>query len=474
MPIKEGSIFLKVPDYFIRRKAKTSGLSEIKESRVSIPDENVNQQNLQITNNTDYSDNLWDSPRVTPEFGAVDLASKNYSKANEGDVLNRVPRIKHIIENTEQDFGAGNNGEYELEYEGTSEYVECGIRSELVTQSKIENLNCDYSASRSKCYDDFNHLEIEEYDDSDIPAPLISSAPRFRLYDIEWDEKLRSFNRLPENISHFQGEKNEEDNINCNLFNEEQGLSLNNNHILDTIGIKGPKIFETEKGEITISEDGDFSFEFLGKEKLFTIKGGGCFIVIKNGKHVQAESESLGEEEQVIHINDLKGGNLRRYMYGVRLCETIKSFIPKVRLKVLDEGTYTLMSDHPSYPSFQAEFSSFGGADYPSILKVNFLSGQNQVVFVHNSGIKETKNSEILIERSLLEKLGVCEEAYLELNDPEKNEYILEKTHQISICGLKWSVILRAWRLSLARLLECRQLELKGLENIMENEKENI
>ncbi|KAH7647184.1 hypothetical protein FG379_002875 [Cryptosporidium bovis] len=469
MPIKDGSTLLKIPDYCIGRRKKVSGLTAIEERVVGIKSENrhVNQQSSQITNKV-YGDNLWDSPRVTPNFGIVEVGPKSESKKNGNNVLNRIPRINYVSENIEQNFSAGDNENSELDFEEPSGFVGCNVKSEPVTYPGTEHLDygCSALGSRGCDENDFNYNEIDEYEDFDIPAPLVSSAPRFRLYDIEWGEKLRSSNIFSERIDHYQdeGKGNKEGNHNCDLLCGEQEIFLNKNHILDTIGIKGPKVFETENGEVTISEDGDFSFEFFGKEKLFTIKGGGCFITIKNGKYDQPYSDNNEEAEQVFHINDLKGGDLRRYTYGVRLCETIKSFIPKVKLKIAGEGIYTLMSDHPSYPSFQAEFISFHGVDNSNILKVSFLSGQDQVVFIPSQGMKKVKEPKVIIERSLLEKLGVCGEADLEFDDPEKNEYIVEKTHQISSCGLKWSAILRAWRLSLSRLLECRQLELKGLE----------
>ncbi|KAF7457681.1 Serine/Threonine kinase domain protein [Cryptosporidium felis] len=397
----ENPASLKIPEYFLKRR------------------NNRRWEDCDISTAYDVTDNIWDSPRITPDFG-----DENESSFSNG-MLNRVPRI------------------YSANFDNPREIS----RSSIFLHTSFESDNEPSSAISE------SGIPIEEDLDDGLLTPLVASGSRFRLYDVEWDEVSRSNKEC-----HSQVIEQE---------NKYTGDIEDKFRLLDSIGIKGPKEFKTREGRVIISENGDFSFEFQNKEMLFTIEGGGCFIIVsecnKDPKSYPHEflNSGLGLkpfERYKYHINELPPQHLKRYAYGIELCETIKSFVPKVKLKVPREGTYFLMSNHPTFADFWAEFGSRSG----NIVSVTLVDSQSRITFSLINGHR------IEFERRVLDKMGVYEELEVTFNSLEHTEYLAGKTNEIFKYGSNWPEIIATWKLILSRLLECKQLELDGLRTYSE------
>lgn len=397
---------LKIPEYCLkRRNVKSRGGIDIPEIHT-------------------LTDEYWDSPRITPNFGDEnDSHSLNQT-------MGRVPRIYLVTENELEDsIGVSKFPNHLMETIKESSGTLSGIR---IPTDYIEDTNYDY-----------------DYDYDDSLTPLVSSAARYRLYDIDWDEKLRL---------------NKGNGYNQSLEKYEIKLGDIDFRLLDSIGIKGPKEFETQQGKVTITKDGDFSFEFLGRKKLFTVKGGGCFVIVSDTinspiKPSGPSFESAGTTCQDIseieyHISELPQQHLKRYLYGTHLCETIKSFIPKVKLNIPHEGTYFLMSNHSTFADFRIEFNPIIS---DNVISAHLTDYQSTIIFTSKSGYR------IELDKYVLDRMGVYEEVDQTFEEIKYKDYIIKKSHEISECGVKWSTIINIWRLILNRLVECKKLELKGL-----------
>ncbi|OII74582.1 uncharacterized protein cubi_00135 [Cryptosporidium ubiquitum] len=395
---------LKIPEYCLKRRG-VKGVGELEKSEVHA-----------------LTDEYWDSPRITPNFGDENCNSIINQK------LSRIPRIHPITRDKLENFG--NTSGSPKPFFGTNREL-----SSIISKNRI-------------CNEDY----IESFNDEDTLTPLASSAARYRLYDIEWDEK-----------SKFEKDKENSKNVEI-----EDSMKLEDADfcLLDSIGIKGLKEFETHQGKVTVTEDGDFSFEFSNRKKLFTVKGGGCFVVVSDiinnirNISVNPSFESTGiasqkSNESKYHISELPPQHLKRYIYGVHLCETIKSFIPKVKLKIPREGTYFLMSNHSTFADFRAEFSS---VLKDLVLSVHLTNYQSTIIFTSKSGKR------IEFQKYVLDRMGVYEEVDQAFEEIKYNDYLIKKSYEISECGIKWSNIINIWRLILNRLVDCKNLELKGLK----------
>ncbi|KAJ1614643.1 hypothetical protein OIY81_378 [Cryptosporidium canis] len=410
MLTKEVYNSLKIPEYCIKRRNVKGGV------------EHDNPEVHKLT------DEYWDSPKITPNFGDEnDYISHNIT-------INRVPRIYSLAENE-----SGHNLDIETKFH---KQVMKGGKESSAILSDIITPTDDYSENKSD-YDD-------DYDD--ILTPFISSAARYRLYEIDWDEKLRLNKGVGNSKSTNEYDEIKPDNISFRL--------------LDSIGIKGPKEFETQQGKVVITENGDFSFEFSERKKMFTIKGGGCFVVVRNvmdSSRTTVSSNSLDSseivnqqsQEIIYHISELPQHHLKRYLYGIHLCETIKSFIPRVKLKVPQEGTYFLMSNHLTFADFRVEFSSTLSN---KVISAHLTKNQSKIIFTSKNGYI------IEFEKHILDKMGVYEEVDKTFEEMKYKDYISNKSREISDSEMNWSIVINIWRLMLNRLIECKQLEIKGLK----------
>lgn len=412
---KEISNSLKIPEYCLKRRNLKGGGRLDKSEMHALTDE------------------YWNSPRITPNFGGE----------NDEPFLNRtlskIPRIYLMTE--------GNLGNSVNAFEAFKPFFETERdSSSVISENRI--CNEEYTGNFNNDYD---------YDDDETLTPLVSSAARYRLYDIDWDEK----SKLGKEKEHSKNHEIEDD-----TKLEDIDFCL-----LDSTGIKGPKEFQTQQGKVIITEDGDFSFEFSNRKKLFTVKGGGCFVVVSDtinnmGKipdNSSFESTVLVNQknnESEFHISELPIQHLKRYIYGIHLCETIKSFIPKVKLKVSQEGTYFLMSNHPTFADFRAEFSS---VLTDRVISVHLTNHQSKIIFTSKNGHR------IEFEKYVLDKMGVCEEVDQNFEETKYSDYLIKKSHEISEFGIKWSNVINIWRLILNRLVDCKHLELKGLKAYSES-----
>ncbi|KAK9174332.1 hypothetical protein CmeUKMEL1_00405 [Cryptosporidium meleagridis] len=413
---KDAPNSLKIPEYcFRRRNFKVEG--ELEDSILHA-----------------FTDECWDSPRITPNFGDEN------DNLLPNRTLSRVPRIYSLAEDDFEDFVNKHDAPkplFGVVRESSSIDSEITIHAEECIE--LANDDCDY----------------DDYDEA--LTPLASSAARYRLYDIDWEEKSRL--KKDEQISNGH-------EIQDNVKLKDADFCL-----LDSTGIKGPKEFETQQGKVIISEDGDFSFEFSNRRKLFTVKGGGCFVLVSDviDKKRKVSDDSLLESadatnqeynETKYHVSELPQQHLKRYIYGTHLCETIKSFIPKVKLKVPQEGTYFLMSNHLTFADFRAEFIS-NLSD--KVLSAHLTNYQSTVIFTSKSGKK------VEFDKLILDKMGVYEEADQAFEENKYNDYLIKKSHELSECGIRWSTIIKIWRLILDRLVDCKNLELKGLKAYSES-----
>ncbi|KAH8584947.1 uncharacterized protein ELE39_000898 [Cryptosporidium sp. chipmunk genotype I] len=412
---QEASKSLKIPEYCFRRR-NLKGEGELESSELHA-----------------LTDECWDSPRITPNFGDVN----DHLLLNR--TLSRVPRIYSLaeggLENSRNKFEAFKPF-FEIDRESSCIVSEIGIHAEECI--KATNDNYDYD------------------DDDDALTPLVSSAARYRLYDIDWDEKSKLKDEQISKSHEIQDDIKFKDADFC---------------LLDSTGIKGPKEFETQQGKVTITEDGDFSFEFSNRKKLFTVKGGGCFVVVSDtiDKKKMASTDSSSEStemanqdynESKYHVSELPQQHLKRYIYGTHLCKTIKSFIPKVKLKVLQEGTYLLMSNHLTFADFRAEFIS-NLSD--QVLSAHLTNYQSTIIFTSRSGDR------VEFDKLILDKMGVYEEVDEAFDEIKYNDYLINKSHEVLKCGIEWSTIIKIWRLVLDRLVDCKNLELKGLKAYSES-----
>ncbi|CUV04082.1 unnamed protein product [Cryptosporidium hominis] len=418
---KETSNSLKIPEYCFRRR-NFKGEGELENSKLHA-----------------FTDECWDSPRITPNFGDEN------DNLLPNRTLSRVPRIYSLAEGDFEDF---ENKPEALKPLFDAVRESSSIDSEITIHAEeyIEPANDGYD------YDD------DDYDDDDEAlTPLASSAARYRLYDIDWDEKLRL--------------KKDEQISNIHEIQDDIKLKDADFCLLDSTGIKGPKEFETKQGKVIISEDGDFSFEFSDRRKLFTVKGGGCFVLVSDvidkkrrfsgdSSFESADATNQEYNESKYHVSELPQQHLKRYIYGTHLCETIKSFIPKVKLKVPQEGTYFLMSNHLTFADFRAEFIS-NLSD--QVLSAHLTNYQSTVIFTSKSGKR------VELDKLILDKMGVFEEVDQAFEEIKYNDYLIKKSHEVSECGIKWSTIIKIWRLILDRLVDCKNLELKGLKAYSES-----
>ncbi|EEA07439.1 uncharacterized protein CMU_036120 [Cryptosporidium muris RN66] len=361
-------------------------------------------------------EDLWDSPRITPNFGGED---GKFS----GSITNTIP--KTII----PDIYINLINNHDQIYETFNEVDETKIVN--TPNSKLSRVNSEgsrYGLNTNDCSKDINL------------SPLLYSTPTYRLYDLK---KIRSRNQLTaiNNSPNIWISDSNTDHASSFLPLQKKSISL-----LDTRGILGPQTFLTSSGSIHISKSGDFSFEYSSGKKNFIITGGGCFIIIKD-KH-------SGESDIIFHVSQLTKYHIQRYIYATELCNTLKSHVPRVKL-ITKEGIFELMSNDTPVSDFHCMFNQKYNSKFQ---KVVIVSRTQEVTF-----FIEQEELPLTVKTSLLE-LVLYSDRFDKCTNKYYEEQLLEVIKQLEHLKTEWTQLLTIWRLTVTKLEYCRRLEAKGFQ----------
>ncbi|KAL7067825.1 hypothetical protein ACR3K2_17340 [Cryptosporidium serpentis] len=361
-------------------------------------------------------ENVWDSPRITPNFGDED------GKFN-GSIANTIP--KTIIPDIYINLINDNDQIYET-FDEVGEAKIVGILN-----SKLSRVNSErnrYGLNTNDCSRDINL------------SPLLYSTPTYRLYDLK---RIQNKNQLTAiNISpNIWMSDSSTDHVSSFLPLQKKSISL-----LDTRGILGPQTFLTSSGSIHISKDGDFSFEYSNGKKNFIITGGGCFIIIKDKRNDKSDI--------ICHVSQLTKYHTQRYIYATELCNTLKSHIPRVRLTT-KEGIFELMSNDTPVSDFHCMFNQGYSSKFQKVVIIS--STQEVTFFIEQEELSLTVKTSLLELVLYSDKFNKCSNQYYE-------EQLLEVLKQLEHLKAEWTQLLTIWRLTVTRLEYCRRLEAKGFQ----------